>query len=106
MGATVTTPPATSGPSTPDPSVVNPLEPSGPYKERRNLLTVPMIIWGLLLVLVLALMLMPVVGYFLAAGEWICLDRSPVWGPPENPEVYTTCSGHIDELLRKWAWVS
>jgi hypothetical protein len=82
------------------------LEPSGPYKERRNLLIVPMIIWGLLLVLVLALMLMPVVGYFLAAGEWICLDRSPVWGPPENPEVYTTCSGHIDELLRKWGWVS
>jgi hypothetical protein len=51
-----------------------------------------MIIGGLLLVLVLALMLMPVVGYFLAAGEWICLDRQPVWGPPENPEVYTSCS--------------
>jgi hypothetical protein len=33
-----------------------------PYKERHNSLIVPMIIWGLLLVLVLALMLMPVVG--------------------------------------------
>jgi hypothetical protein len=46
-------------------------------------------------------MLMPVVGWFLAAGEYICLDRSPAWGPPENPDVYTSCSGHIDELLRK-----
>jgi hypothetical protein len=43
---------------------------------------------------------------YLAAGEWICLDRQPVWGPPENPEAYTDCSGHIDELLRKWGWVS
>jgi hypothetical protein len=93
MGATVTTRPAPSGPSASDPYVVNPLPPSGPYKERHNSLIVPMIIWGLLLVLVLALMLMPVVGYFLAAGEWICLDRQPVWGPPENPEVYTSCSG-------------
>ena len=94
------------GPSAPEPSVVNPLQPSGPYKERCNWLIVPMIIWGLLLVLVLVLMLMPVVGYFLATGEWICLDRSPVWRPPENPEVYTSCSGHTDELLRKWGWVS
>jgi hypothetical protein len=29
-----------------------------------------------------------------------------VWGPPENPEIYTDCSGHIDELFRKWGWVS
>jgi hypothetical protein len=65
-----------------------------------------MIIWALLLVLVLALMVMPIVVWFLAAGEWICLDRSPVWGPPENREVYTDCSGHIDELLRKWGWAS
>ena len=102
----MTPPPATYGPSTPDRSVVNPQQPSGPYKERRNSLIAPMIIWGLLLVLMLALMLMPVVGWFLIAGEWVCLDRSPVWGPPENPEVYTDCSGHIDELLRKWGWVS
>jgi hypothetical protein len=34
------------GPSAPEPSVVNPLQPSGPYKERCNWLIVPMIIWG------------------------------------------------------------
>ena len=79
---------------------------SGPYKERRDSLIVPMIIWGLLLIVVLALILTPVVGWFLAAGEWVCLDRKPIWGPPENPDVYTSCSGHIDELLRKWGWVS
>ena len=79
---------------------------SGPYKQRRTSLTGPMIVWGLLLLLVLALMLMPVVGWFLAAGEWVCLDRNPIWGPPENPDVYTSCSGHIDELLRKWGWVT
>jgi hypothetical protein len=65
-----------------------------------------MIIWGLLLILVLALMVMPVIGWFLAAGEWVRLDRKPIWGPPENPDVYTSRSGHIDELLRKWGWVS
>ena len=63
----MTTTPATSGPSAPDRSVVNPQQPSGPYKERRNSLIVPMIIWGLLLVLVLALMLMPLDGWFLGA---------------------------------------
>jgi membrane associated rhomboid family serine protease len=106
MGATLTTRPSASGPSAADPSVVNPLQPSGPYKQRRTSLTGPMIVWGLLLLLVLALMLMPVVGWFLAAGEWVCLDRNPIWGPPENPDVYTSCSGHIDELLRKWGWVT
>jgi hypothetical protein len=102
----VTTPPAKFVPSVPDPSVVNPLQPSASYKERRTSLISFMIIWALLLVLVLALMVMPIVVWFLAAGEWICLDRSPVWGPPENREVYTDCSGHIDELLRKWGWAS
>jgi hypothetical protein len=61
-----------------------------------------MIIWALPLVLVLALMLTPIVVWFLAAGEWICLDRSPVRRPPENREVHTDCSRRIDELLRKW----
>jgi hypothetical protein len=102
----VTPPPATYGPSTPDRSGVNPQQPSGPYKERSNSLIAPMIIWGLLLVLVLALMLIPVVGWFFIAGECVRPDRSPVPGPPENPEVYTTCSGHINELLRKWGRVS
>jgi hypothetical protein len=61
-----------------------------------------MIIWGLLVVL----LLIWIVGLWLVNGEWICLNRDPVWGPPENPEVYTSCSGHIDELLRKWGWAS
>jgi hypothetical protein len=61
--------------------------------------------WDLLLVLGLALTLMAVVGWFLVADESICLDRRPWWGPPESG-VNTDCSGHIDELLRKWGWVS
>jgi hypothetical protein len=32
-----------------------------------------------------------------AAGEDICLDRRPWWGPPNDPNVYTSCSGHIYE---------
>src|SRR5215217_408870 len=36
MGATVTTPPATSGPSAPHRSLVNPVQPFGPPKERRT----------------------------------------------------------------------
>jgi hypothetical protein len=34
---------------------------------------------------------------WLAAGEDICLDRKPWWGPPTDPNVYTSCSGHIYE---------
>ena len=33
----------------------------------------------------------------LALGEDICLDRRPWWGPPRDPNVYTSCSGHIWE---------
>jgi hypothetical protein len=33
----------------------------------------------------------------LAMSEDICLDRRPWWGPPNDPNVYTTCSGHIYE---------
>jgi hypothetical protein len=61
-----------------------------------------MIIWAVLV----AILLNIIVAHGLVAGEYICLDRRPVWGPPENPEVYTSCSGHIDELFRKWGWVS
>ena len=32
-----------------------------------------------------------------AASEDICLDRKPWWGPPNDPNVYTSCSGHIYE---------
>jgi hypothetical protein len=99
LGATVTTPPATSGPPAPDPSVVNPVQPSGPPKKRPTGLIV--------LLIILAVLLMGVIGWVgLINGEYLCLDRRPWWGPPENPEVYTSCSGHIDELLRKWGWAS
>ena len=33
----------------------------------------------------------------LAMSEDICLDRWPWWGPPEDPNVYTSCSGHMWE---------
>ena len=33
----------------------------------------------------------------LAVSEDICLDRWPWWGPPEDPNVYTSCSGHMWE---------
>ena len=33
----------------------------------------------------------------LGLGEEICFDRRPWWGPPNDPNVYATCSGHIYE---------
>jgi hypothetical protein len=33
----------------------------------------------------------------LGVNEEICFDRWPWWGPPEDPNVYTSCSGHIYE---------
>jgi hypothetical protein len=71
-------------------------------KGRNNSLIVVMIVWALLV----AFLLIWIVSALLINGEYVCLDRRPVWGPPENPEIYTDCSGHIDELLRKWGWVS
>ena len=50
-----------------------------------------MIIWDLLLVLGLALALIAVVGWVLVVDESICLDRSPWWGPPTDPD--SSCSG-------------
>jgi hypothetical protein len=37
----------------------------------------------------------------LAVNEEICFDRWPWWGPPKNPDVYTTCSGHYYERHHK-----
>ena len=34
----------------------------------------------------------------LGMEEYLCFDRSPWWGPPNDPNVYTTCSGHMWEL--------
>jgi hypothetical protein len=89
----VTTPPATSGPSAPDLSVVNSVQSSAPEKRPTGLIV---------LMIILSLVLIGIIGWlFLVNGEYLCLDRRPWWGPPENPDVYTSCSGHIDELLRK-----
>jgi hypothetical protein len=71
-------------------------------KRQNTSLIVAMIVWALLV----AFLLIWIVSALLVNGEYICLDRRPVWGPPENPKIYTDCSGHIDELFRKWGWVS
>ena len=56
----------------------------------------------IVLMIILSLVLIGIIGWlFLVNGEYLCLDRRPWWGPPEDPEVYTSCSGHIDELLHK-----
>jgi hypothetical protein len=89
----VTTPSATSGPSALDLSVVNPVQSSAPEKRPTGLIV---------LMIILSLLLIGIIGWlFLVNGEYLCLDRRPWWGPPENPDVYTSCSGHIDELLHK-----
>jgi hypothetical protein len=89
----VTTPSATSGPSAPDLSVVNSVHSSAPEKRPTGLIV---------LMIILSLVLIGIIGWlFLVNGEYLCLDRRPWWGPPENPKVYTSCSEHIDELLRK-----
>jgi hypothetical protein len=89
----VTTPSATSGPSALDLSVVNPVQSSAPEKRPTGLIV---------LMIILSLLLIGIIGWlFLVNGEYLCLDRRPWWGPPENPDVYTCCSGHIDELLHK-----
>jgi hypothetical protein len=67
----------------PGPSVTNPLQPSGPDEELNTSLIIVLIIWDLLLFLGLALTLIAVVGWFLAADESICLDRQPVWASRE-----------------------
>ena len=71
-------------------------------KGRNTSLIIVMIVWALLV----AFLLIWIGSALLVNGEYVCLDRSPVWGPPENPDIYTSCSGHIDELFRKWGWVS
>jgi hypothetical protein len=50
---------------------------------------------GMALAVLLLLLLGAIVILGLAASEEICLDRSPWWGPPENPD--STCSGHMYE---------
>ena len=54
------------------------------------------VVWATGLVLTLAIFTAFTIMW-LAADEDICLDRSPWWGPPNDPNVYTTCSGHMWE---------
>jgi hypothetical protein len=45
-------------------------------------------------IIVLGLLLLMLVGFFFVgmfAGEYWCADRSPWWGPPEDPN--SECSG-------------
>jgi hypothetical protein len=65
MGATVSTPPATFW------------SPKG----RNTSLIVAMIVWALLV----AFLLIWIVSALLVNGEYICLDRRPVWGLPRTP---------------------
>jgi hypothetical protein len=58
-------------------------------KGRNTSLIVVMIVWALFL----ALFLIWIGSYFLAAGEWVC--------PVPDPD----CAGHFNELLRSWGWI-
>ena len=46
---------------------------------------------------VLGLFMTFIIFLSMVTGEDICLDRKPWWGPPNDPNVYTTCSGHMYE---------
>ena len=56
--------------------------------------------WTIWLPIVLVLLGVIAFGY-LVTGEEICLDRHPWWGPPNDPNVYTSCSGHWYERHHK-----
>jgi hypothetical protein len=51
------------------------------------------------LVAICASVTLALVGFIvvvgMAAGEYICFDRHPWWGPPEDPT--STCAGHFYE---------
>jgi hypothetical protein len=50
-------------------------------------------IWRWIFALLIMLAFLAFCGVFIAAaGEGICFDRSPWWGPPEDPN--STCAGH------------
>jgi hypothetical protein len=55
-------------------------------------------IGGWIIAFLILLAFLGVAGVFIAAsGEYICFDRRPWWGPPKDPNVYTSCSGHMWE---------
>jgi hypothetical protein len=52
---------------------------------------------GWIIAFLILLAFLGVAGVFIAAsGEYICFDRSPWWGPPEDPT--STCAGHWYEM--------
>lgn len=53
------------------------------------------IVWAIAVAFVVMTFIVGSIFLALAADEEICLDRSPWWGPPENPA--STCSGHMYE---------
>ena len=53
-------------------------------------------VWPFAVIVTFALAIVSVVVVeCMAAGEYICFDRSPWWGPPEDPT--STCAGHFYE---------
>jgi hypothetical protein len=58
--------------------------------------------WPWTIWLPIVLVLLGVIAFeYLVNGEVICLDRHPWWGPPNDPNVYTSCSGHWYERHHK-----
>lgn len=59
-------------------------------------------LWPFAVLISFLLVLMSVIAFgFTVSGEEICLDRHPWWGPPNDPNVYKSCPGHIYERLHK-----
>jgi hypothetical protein len=58
--------------------------------------------WPRAVWLAVVLVLLGVIAFgYIVNGEEICLDRHPWWGPPKDPNVYTSCSGHWYERHHK-----
>jgi hypothetical protein len=58
--------------------------------------------WPFAIWLAIVVVLLGVIAFaYLINGEEICLDRHPWWGPPNDPNVYTSCSGHWYERHHK-----
>jgi hypothetical protein len=56
--------------------------------------------WSFAVLIAFALSFVAIVGVVVAeAGEYICFDRSPWWGPSQNPN--STCAGHWYETHHK-----
>jgi hypothetical protein len=59
-------------------------------------------LWPFAVLIAFAFMFLGFIAFeYMVAGEEICLDRHPWWGPPNDPNVYTSCSGHIYERMHK-----